>query len=290
MKTGKHRILDHPVLGYFLLIIFTIILSGICSLIIDNGIFALLIPGYAITMTARGSKILEATGPGAAAGALAAIGIFYLRFRPSFDGILKKKDIFKGLIMLSPVLIIHWAGSVVSWIGFGTANVLFAFLRALAPGFSEETAFRGPGVANYLRRIPTEKGVVTIFWLSSVIFGLMHMTNALLGAPLWITIGQSAYAVGIGMALCAVYLRTGNLWPSILAHTSLDFMELIRADLGSSGGLMSVMGMGDWITIVAGVIGGVLGLYLIRPSKRGEIVELWIKKWTQEDQVTEESL
>ena len=43
---------------------------------------------------------------------------------------------------------------------------------------------------------------------------------------------------------------------------------------------MSGMGVGDWITIVAGVIGIFLGLYLIRPSKRSEIVDLWKAKWS----------
>ena len=33
-------------------------------------------------------------------------------------------------------------------------------------------------------------------------------------------------------------------------------------------------------TIVAGVIGIILGLYLIRPSKRGEILDLWKTKWS----------
>ena len=94
-----------------------------------------------------------------------------------------------------------------------------------------------------------------------------------------ISIGQAAYAAGIGMILGAVYLRTGNLWPTILGHMSVDFMEFIRGDLGSSGGIMSGIGVGDWITIVAGVVGIILGLYLIRPSKRAEIVDLWKAKW-----------
>ena len=41
---------------------------------------------------------------------------------------------------------------------------------------------------------------------------------------------------------------------------------------------MSGIGVGDWITIVAGVVGIILGLYLIRPSKRAEIVDLWKAK------------
>ena len=100
-----------------------------------------------------------------------------------------------------------------------------------------------------------------------------------MGAPFLISAGRAVYAVGMGMALGAVSFRTGNLWPCILGHMSLDFMELIRADLGSTGGIMSTFGAGDWITIAAGFLGGIWGLYLIRSSKRAEILSLWNSKW-----------
>ena len=280
MKTRNHKILDHPILGYFLLMIFSFIVSSIVSNFIDSKLLGSLIPGYAIKREVAGMEIVQANGPGYAIGSVLAIGLFYIWFRPSFDGMLKKKYFLQGLIFLAPVLLIHWAGSIVSWTQFGTGSVFLAFLRAFAPGFSEETAFRGLGVANYLRKVKTEKGVVTIFWLSSIVFGLAHVANVLVGAPLLISVGQAAYAIGIGMILGAVYLRTGNLWPTILGHMSVDFMEFIRGDLGSSGGIMSSIGVGDWITIVAGVIGIILGLYLIRPSKRAEIVDLWKTKWS----------
>lgn len=280
MKGRKNNVLDHPVLGYFVLMIFSMAVAGIVSDIIDTKILGSLIPGYVVTQNVVGIEIEQASGFGMAVGSVLVIGLFYLWFRPSFDGMLKKKDLLKGLLFLLPILIIHWTGSIVSWTRFGTASVFLAFLRAFAPGFGEEVAFRGLGVANYLRRDNTEKGVAKIFWLSSIVFGLAHVLNAFAGAPLLISLGQAAYAAGIGMILGAVYLRTGNLWPTILAHMSVDFMEFVRGDLGDSGGIMSSFGIGDWITIIAGIIGIVLGLYLIRPSKRSEIVELWKDKWS----------
>ena len=280
MKTRNHKILDHPILGYFLLMFFSFIVSSFVSSFIDSKLLGALIPGYAIKKDMLGMEVIQASGLGDAVGSVLAIGLFYIWFRPSFDGMLKKKYLLQGLIFLAPVLLIHWVGSIVSWTQFGIGSVFLAFLKAFAPGFSEETAFRGLGVANYLRKVQTEKGVVTIFWLSSIVFGLAHVANALAGAPLLISIGQAAYAAGIGMLLGAVYLRTGNLWPTILGHMSVDFMEFIRGDLGSTGGIMSSMGVGDWITIVAGVLGIILGLYLIRPSKRAEIVDLWKTKWS----------
>ena len=282
MKEKEHKILNHPILGYFLLMFFSLVIAVILSYVIDNMILARMIPGYAVTQKIGGMERPQASGIGLAIGAVLSIGLFYIWFRPSFNGMLKKKDFIKGLLFLAPILIIHWIGSIISWAQFGTASIFLAFLRSFAPGFGEEAAFRGLGVANYLRRDPTEKGIVKIFWLSSIVFGLVHVANAFVGAPLLISVGQAAYAAGMGMVFGAVYLRTGTLWPCILGHMSVDFMEFIRADLGSTGGIMSGMGLGDWITIIAGTIGIFWGLYLIRPAKRSEIVELWKSKWSAE--------
>ena len=44
-------------------------------------------------------------------------------------------------------------------------------------------------------------------------------------------------------------------------------------------GSIAAIGIGDYVTIAAGVVGLVIGLYLIRPAKRAEIVRLWQDKW-----------
>lgn len=282
MKVRKHKVLDHPILGYALLCIFVMLVSEIFSTFIDQMILAPLIPGYGTVVEMYGQKVMSASGAGTAIGAVVCVIIFWLWFRPAFDGMLKGKELLKGLLLLLPFLVFHWAGSVVSLIQLGTASVSIAFLRALAPGFMEEIAFRGLGVANYMRTKNNEKGVMKIFWISSIVFGFIHMTNVLAGAPLLTSLIQSVYAAGVGMAFAAVYLKTGNLWPTIIGHASVDFLEFIRADLGASGGVMGGMGLGDWITIAAGVFAAVWALYLMRKSCRQQIVDLWNGKWKTE--------
>ena len=275
----RHRILDHPILGYFLLLIFTSIILSLGGAL--DTFIADVLPGYGKEYTMMGSTIKTASGVGIAIGALAAAGVFYLWFRPGYKGILKTEGLKAGLIMLLPCLVIHWAGSVVSWITFGTGNVLMAFLWALAPGFGEEVMFRGLGVANYMRTIKSEKQITTIFMLSSIIFGVAHMSNALAGGDLTSVIYQSVYAIFIGMLLGAVYLRTGTLWPVILGHFSLDFMEFIRSDLNDSAGLMTGMGIGDWITIAASVVALFLSRRLMNKKYYPEIMQLWAEKWNR---------
>ena len=183
--------------------------------------------------------------------------------------------------MLLPFLAIHYAGSIVSWITLGTGSAIIALLRAAAPGFGEEIMFRGLGVANYMRKIRSEGQIKVIFWLSSIVFGLIHLGNIFAGGDPKSVVIQAVYAIGVGMLFGAVYLRTGNLWPTILGHWSVDFFELTRVDLSGSGGVMTGMGIGDWITIVAGAFGAFWALRLMNPKFYGEIMEVWAGKWNR---------
>ena len=283
MKKREHRILDHTIISYFLLIVyvslFEDILGGGADRLIGNAI-----PGYTVESVVMGKTVDVSMGIGAAASTLLAALLFKLWFRPDFNGCLQKKGLKEGLLMLLPFLVIHYAGSIVSWITLGTGSVFIALLRATAPGFGEEILFRGLGVANYMRRIRSGEQIKVIFWLSSVVFGLIHLMNIIAGGDTVSVIIQSVYAIGVGMLFGAVYLRTGNLWPTILGHWSVDFMEMIRVDLSGSGGIMTGMGIGDWITIAAGIFAAFWGLRLINPKYNDEILEVWGRKWNKQSE------
>lgn len=282
MKAKKHGFMDHVILVYFIFCFLTLIVESIASSFIDMPL-AYVLPGYGTEVDLGTVKVMSAQGVGSAIGALLVVGLFFLIFNKEFKGMLRGKNLVTGLLLLLPFLVFHWSGSVVSIIECGTSSVLLAFLKAFAPGFGEEIAFRGIGIANYMRKKNTEKGILTIFWLSSLFFGFFHMMNFFAGAPLHMALIQSLYAAGVGMTFGAVYLRTGNLWPTIIGHLLVDFLEFIRADIASAGGLMMGMTTGDWITIAAGAFAAGWGLYLIRRSKRQEIIDLWNDKWNKEE-------
>ena len=276
MKKRNHKVLDHPILGYVLLGLFAMIVTelvGQLDIIINNNILE-----PELTSSSQ-----LGSGIGTAIGALVALGLFKLWFKPDFKGCLQAKGLLTGILLLAPVLIIHYVGSIVSWVTFGTGSVLLALLCSLAPGFSEEVAFRGLGIANYMRTIQSEKQIKVIFWLSSILFGLVHATNIFYGGDPFAVSIQTVYAAGIGMALGAVYLRTGNLWPCILGHMSLDFVEFIRGDMSESGGVMTGMGVGDWITTFAALVAAIWALWLMRPKYYPEIMEIWNKKWNRDE-------
>ncbi|MCR5138474.1 MAG: CPBP family intramembrane metalloprotease [Oscillospiraceae bacterium] len=283
MNKKPHKLLDRPILGYFLLFV----LAQICITLgsnIDTAVSPF-IPGYGKEVTVYGMTRTQAAGFGSAVGALAAILVFTLWFRPDYKKPFSLKNFSKGLLMLLPFLIIHYAGSAVSMITFGTSSVLLAFLKAMAPGFGEETAFRILGISNYMRTIRSENEIKKIFWLSSIFFGVFHLANLFSGADLFATLFQAVYCVGVGMILGAVYLRTGNIWIIMLGHMSLDFLEFCRGDLGASGVVMSAIGIGDWITMAAAVAGAVIALRLVDKKYYPEITELWNRKWHRQNTI-----
>ena len=275
----KHAILDHPVLSYFLLMFLSIIMINIVG--IFDTILAKFITGFGVEVEMiPGVKTIQATGPFCALGSIVALGIFRLIFKPEFKGCLKIKGMKWAFLVMLPVLALHWIGSFVSIATLGAGSIFIAFLRALAPGIGEEVTFRGMGIANYMRTIKDENKIYVIFWLSSIVFGLAHLANVFAGGQVSSVLIQTAYATGIGMLFGAVYIRTGNLLPTMIAHFSLDFLEMIRSDLTASGGTMQAMGLGDWITVVAGVLAAVVGILLIRKKYFPEIMEVWKEKWS----------
>lgn len=281
MKKREHKILDHTIISYFLLAFFVQLIDEGLGIRIDR-LIGNYIPGYTFETMGVGGTVDVAMGIGVAGAALLAALLFKLWFRPDFNGCLQKDGLKEGLLMLLPFLIIHYSGSIVTWITLGTGSMAIALIRAMAPGFGEEIMYRGLGVANYMRKIKSAGQIKTIFWLSSIVFGLIHLGNILMGGDPMSVVIQAIYAIGVGMLFCAVYLRTGNLWPTIIGHWSVDFFELARVDLAGSGGVMMGMGIGDWITIVAGAFGAFWGLRLINAKYYDEIMDVWNRKWNKE--------
>ncbi|MBR6160033.1 MAG: CPBP family intramembrane metalloprotease [Lachnospiraceae bacterium] len=280
----KHILFDHTILSYFVFFVLTELCINVFSGI--DEFIAGYVEGYGSYLQVNGQKVLYATGVGCALGAIVAVGLFRLWFRPYFKGCFNGSGLKSGLMSMLPVLIISFIGSCISIFQFGSSSIPLSFFHSLAPGFGEEVAFRGIGIANYMRRVRSEKQLYMIFWLSSIVFGLVHLGNIVAGADMFSTLVQSVFAIGIGMLFCAVYLRTGNLWPTVIAHTAIDFVELCRGDLGNSSGLMMDLGPGDYVVMLSALVAGILGIVLFRKKYHPQILKVWQEKWS----VTEQSL
>ncbi|WP_263092108.1 CPBP family intramembrane glutamic endopeptidase [Curtobacterium sp. RIT-PI-V] len=120
-------------------------------------------------------------------------------------------------ILLAAAAVFHLVGAPYSRY---TPGVVVALLIAgLFIGFSEEILTRGLGVA-LLRRGGHKEWSVMV--LSSLIFALLHLTNALSGQPIGTVLFTVVYTFGFGISMYLTMRVGGNLvWPMLL-HAMTD--------------------------------------------------------------------
>ena len=185
-----------------------------------------------------------------------------------------------GMVLVAPGILLalpNLKDIAESW---GNLNPIpVSLLMAAAPGISEEIVFRGIPISNWMRVSCTKRGILPCILLSGVVFGVIHGLNGMLGADVPSTVFQVGYATCLGVFLAAVFLRGGSLWPCILLHTLIDFTAFLAMDLEAGGLITEALeyDLSFYATVIASVILLVLGIYMVRPSKQGEIVSLWEK-------------
>lgn len=157
--------------------------------------------------------------------------------------------------------------------------VIKSLFVAMQAGVCEEVMFRGIIAGNGMRVNPSKDTLMKWAWLSSILFGLVHAGNLLSGAGIITTISQIVYAMGIGMLLCAVFFRTGNIVPCIIAHFVLDaggFLgQAAQQGLGEAIGIAkdtdsvgkAIVSTGITVLITFGC-----AFFLLRKNKRDAIV------------------
>ena len=142
-------------------------------------------------------------------------------------------------------------------------------------------ANRAAGISYLARQWRDENKIISIALISSVAFSLTHLTNVGTMDDVGALLTQVLLAVLFGIFFSAVYLRTGNIWPLIIVHSLHDLLAF-----SASAGI-TAMGVGefpDWTTgylILIEAAMAVCGLYMLRKSKRAEIIELWDRKWSR---------
>lgn len=98
--------------------------------------------------------------------------------------------------------------------------VLVTAVVALGPGLGEEFFFRGLLLRTFVRGLPAGLAVA----LSSILFGTIHL-DAL----------QGTGAALIGAYLAFVALRSGSVWPGVLAHAANNLVCALAARFGDAG-------------------------------------------------------
>lgn len=149
-------------------------------------------------------------------------------------------------------------------------------LLNLAIAFSEEFLFRGLILKTLLNAWKDKKDfIIKAVLVSSTIFGLRHLINLITNpTAINLTIGQVFFTFMAGFYLCALYLRTKNLWLCIAIHFIEDFLTGFWNLFSSSALALSNMDA-PVINVVALVV--LQSFYLIFG-----ILMLIDKKWNKE--------
>lgn len=143
---------------------------------------------------------------------------------------LQYKGMFKGLFIFGAVgLICAVMAFIFSYntpdVTPSASTVIGFILYNLAIALSEEFLFRG---VIFTQMLDSWKNKKNFIWAaiiaSSAIFGIRHFLNLVTMPNTVITVvGQVLFTFMAGFYLCALYLRTRNIWVCIIIHFLEDF-------------------------------------------------------------------
>jgi uncharacterized protein len=146
-------------------------------------------------------------------------------------------------------------GTYVFWLAVGCASV----------GFSEELLTRGLAIVG--GRGSMHERWVWVF--SGVIFGLLHVPNALFGQSVGATATQVVFAFAIGMTYYVTRRISGTLIVTMVLHALWDFSTFIQGHSvdGMRHKPATVGGFALYLAVVLGIVA------LVKILKTGDVVE-----------------
>lgn len=166
----------------------------------------------------------------------------------------------KWLYVVPLVMVLPGLGAVAG--GAPSTDRTLGFFAALAlgtllVGFSEEMLCRGTGLVG-LRGGFSE---VVSWFLSCLIFGLIHALNVFYGQSLGSTIQQIGYAFLAGSVFYITRRVTGTLLVCMVLHAWIDFTTIgFSKAAADAGSLFSLLGFAQYAAYLLAVIGVVVVL------------------------------
>ncbi len=154
--------------------------------------------------------------------------------------------------------------------------ILLYILLNLSVGSVEEVLCRGTILTVIMQKWGlTKKGIYLSVIISSLLFGLLHITNFIVErSDLLKTVTQIIYALFFGVFFSACLLRNNSIWPAIITHAVFDtFGCLNEIALGGSFGEVRQTTLEDaLISIVLTLPLCLYGLFILRKVKPVESV------------------
>lgn len=158
--------------------------------------------------------------------ALALIVYMTLRRRWSYYGFRSLRSIpASGWVYYLPLVAVL---VVILFKGFRpltVGEILFFVGFTLLVGFVEETVYRG-----LILRTMLVKGTAIAVIVSSVLFAITHLLNALSGQSMAATILQIFYALLVGGSLALLWIKNRNILPLIAFHFIHNLIQFLSVD------------------------------------------------------------
>lgn len=103
-------------------------------------------------------------------------------------------------------------------------GILMLLIGTALVGFSEELLVRGI-VVSLLQK--SGLSVLLVGLVSSLMFGILHFSNILLGQSIRNTFSQVVFTSLMGLNFFVIYIISGTLWLPIVLHALYDFSLLL---------------------------------------------------------------
>ena len=186
-----------------------------------------------------------------------------------YGWIFKSKNIWKSMIIIIPALIISINNFPIIAFFDGRAvlteptyRVFLFLIECLSVGFFEEIIFRGILLVFLIKKLAQVKhGVFLAILISSALFGLSHIFNMFNGAGIGDTLMQIGYSFLVGMMWSVMFLKTGNIWLTMLLHATYNFFGQVMFNLGTVDGRYDTYTMLITISIAVIIVVYLMILY-----------------------------
>ncbi|MDP4144076.1 MAG: CPBP family intramembrane metalloprotease [Bacillota bacterium] len=109
--------------------------------------------------------------------------------------------------------------------------------------------------------------------VASILFGLAHVTNIFAGVSVKAALIQAAGAAVMGALLCAIYLRTRNIWAVVFLHAFMDFSSLIPSGMFGVSSAIGEINNYSYLKLLVCIVYLIPALVVLRKKKLQEIIE-----------------
>lgn len=175
-------------------------------------------------------------------------------------------------IMWLPALYVIGFLSIAGMLGLPPLNLMLLMLLSTAfVGLSEETMFRGILFQALRTRMKLWPAMI---W-TSVLFGSVHILNALTTGEFLNALLQAFTATLSGFAFMAIMVRTGSIWPAIIYHALWDFGTFSISASSAARGAAAGGEVDAWTFLLPVLLvlpNFLYGMYLLRNVRNGDVL------------------